>query len=362
MTEPSHHAMLRTPTAPTHPTTPTSGSRSAAAQRGAEVRARRAPRPGGAARAPRGRRARRRCPGSGCRSGRSTRRRRSRARANRARRPGGSRAPRSPRRRRVGDRGGEDDHTPRPSEPAPQPRSQTDLRAAACQARPPARPRAPWGRGCVRRVHRPAAGLAGLGPVAWMATVLSRRQRTQVGVDSLDRLGDAVLGAELVDRPAAPRERAVVVEDQIAAAARAPGKGSAARGGSARRCRRRAGRAPSVPAAAPAGTRRRTRARSARRRRGRAGRSCPDLVERRGEEVVGGQGHRAVARLVGRKPWKESATQTVRPAPRQSSVARMSSDAPPRHAPASIRSPPIPSATTDSTHPCRSSRRSRPPS
>ena len=52
--------------APTQPTTPTSGSRSARAQLGAEVRARELGVLVQRGRAPRGRRARRRCPGSGC--------------------------------------------------------------------------------------------------------------------------------------------------------------------------------------------------------------------------------------------------------------------------------------------------------
>ena len=38
MTDASHHAMLRTPTAPTQPTTPTSGSASASPDDRAEVR------------------------------------------------------------------------------------------------------------------------------------------------------------------------------------------------------------------------------------------------------------------------------------------------------------------------------------
>ena len=176
-------------------------------------------------------------------------------------------------------------------------------------------------------------------------------------VDLLDRVLDPVLGAELVDGAPALLERAVVVDDHVAAG-RQPGIERLQR-----RPRRLVGVAvephhrPALTAPARAACPRRSPRRSARPARSRSGRSWR---ARRRPGPRGSRSARAASSAVG-KPWKESATHTVR-SRRRARRAWRASGSKRRRARSRPRSgrPRRSSRTTASTHACRSSSRCRP--
>ena len=84
-----------------------------------------------------------------------------------------------------------------------------------------------------------------------IGAALVRRQRTQVQSTSSIGSAIAVAGAELVDGAAALLERAVVVDDHVAARRTGRGRATAAPSRSPRSCRRRAARPTSARPASP---------------------------------------------------------------------------------------------------------------
>ena len=177
-------------------------------------------------------------------------------------------------------------------------------------------------------------------------------------VHVLERLRDAVPLAEVVDRAAALRERAVVVDDHVAA-----GREPAVERGE-RHPRRLVGVAIHADER-PAFARERgqrllevARARSGRRRRGRSGRSSPGPPPgaRRGSRRRRDGPARRRRRSPGRsRPRRRCGRRRARRASRASGSRRRRATRP-----ASIRSPGTSSRTTDSTQRWRSSRRLRP--
>ncbi len=122
-----------------------------------------------------------------------------------------------------------------------------------------------------RRPRRAATAALGGAPARPRRRALAPPARAG-GVDHLDRLGDPMLGAELVDRPPAALERPVVVDDEVAADA-SPGYRHSAPSASPRSCRRRDGRSPTRGRRRGRASARRSRARARRRRRARAARN-----------------------------------------------------------------------------------------